>query len=32
METIKIEKCTVCMSSVIDDTEKGEKFVLAVEL
>ena len=25
METIEIEKCTVCMSSVIDDTENGEK-------
>ena len=25
METIEIEKCTVCKSSVIDDTEKGEK-------
>ena len=25
METIEIEKCTVCKSSVIDDAEKGEK-------
>ena len=25
METIEIEKCTVCKSSVIDDTENGEK-------
>jgi len=25
METIEIEKCTVCKSSVIDDIEKGEK-------
>ena len=27
METIEIEKCTVCKSSVIDDIEKGEKIM-----
>ena len=25
METIKIERCTVCESSIIDDTENGER-------
>ena len=25
METIEVEKCTVCESSIIDDTEKGER-------
>ena len=25
METIEIERCTVCESSIIDDTEYGER-------
>ena len=25
METIEVEKCTVCESSIIDDTENGER-------
>ena len=25
METIEIERCTVCNSSVVDDTENGER-------
>jgi len=25
METIEVEKCTVCESSIIDDIEKGER-------
>ena len=25
METIEVERCTVCESSIIDDTENGER-------